>query len=251
MEQPEPIAHNLTTLARRVRDEGASVGVALDGDADRLGVMDEKGNFVSTLEVFSLLALYLLEGKGLRGDLVKGVTASMMLNKLGEKYRVGVHDMRVGFKYIGPKFAETDALLGGEESGGYAFRGHIPERDGVLSALYILEYMAKTGKTPSQLVQHLFSQVGSHYYQRRDVTFDPDHRAQIQERLRRVVDLTELAGLPVRSSDEIDGRRLIFDNAWLASRFSGTEPLLRIYCEADSRERVTQLLDAAGEYLGV
>lgn len=251
MEQPEPIAHNLTTLARRVKDDGSSVGLALDGDADRLGVIDDTGTFVSTLEVFSLLALYLLEGKGLRGDLVKGITASMMLNKLGEKYRVGVHDMPVGFKYIGPKFSEVNALLGGEESGGYAFRGHIPERDGVLSGLYVLEYLARSGKTPSQLVQHLFSQVGPHHYQRRDVTFNPEQRGQILQRLRGTADLTELAGLPVRRSDEIDGHRLIFDDAWLASRFSGTEPLLRIYCEAASRERVTKLLDAAAEYLGV
>lgn len=250
MEQPEPIAHNLTTLARRVAEDKASVGVALDGDADRLGIMDENGNFISTLEVFSLLALYLLEEKGQRGDLVKGVTASMMLNRLGEKYGVDVHDMRVGFKYIGPKFSEVDALLGGEESGGYAFRGHIPERDGILSGLYILEYMAKTGKSPSQLVENLFAQVGPHYFQRRDVTFDPEQRERIQQLLRSA-DWTELAGLPVRNSDEIDGRRLIFDDAWLAARFSGTEPLLRIYCEAQSRERMTQLLDAAAEYLGV
>ena len=119
-----------------------------------------------------------------------------------------------------------------------------------MSGLYILEYMAKTGKSPSQLVEHLFAQVGPHYFQRRDVTFDPEQREQIQQRLRSA-DWTELAGLPVRSSDEIDGRRLIFDDAWLAARFSGTEPLLRIYCEAQSRERMTQLLDAAAEYLGV
>jgi phosphomannomutase len=250
MEQPEPIAHNLTALSGRVREEGASVGLALDGDADRVGLMDEKGNFISTLEVFSLLALYLLEGKGQRGDLVKGVTASQMLNKLAQKYGIGVHEMRVGFKFIGPKMSEVNALMGGEESGGFAFRGHIPERDGILSGLYILEYMAHTGQTPSQLVEHLFAEVGPHYYQRRDVTFSPQDRERIQQRLRSA-DLTELAGMPVRSSDEIDGRRLMFDDAWLASRFSGTEPLLRIYCEADSRENVTKLLDAAQEYLGV
>ena len=250
MEQPEPIAHNLTALAQRVRDEGAAVGLALDGDADRLGVMDEKGNFISTLEVFSLLALYLLEVKGQRGDIVKGVTASQMLNKLAQKYGVGVHEMRVGFKYIGPKFSEVNGLIGGEESGGYAFRGHIPERDGILSGLYVLEYLAKTGKTPSQLVEHLFEEVGPHYYQRRDFSFNPQDRERIQQLLRSP-DLTELAGMPVRGSDEIDGRRLFFDNAWLASRFSGTEPLLRIYCEADSSQKVNQLLDAAAQYLGV
>jgi phosphomannomutase len=250
MEQPEPIAHNLTTLSRRVRDEGAVVGLALDGDADRLGLMDEKGNFISTLEVFSLLALYLLEVKDQRGDIVKGVTASQMLNKLAQKYGVGVHEMRVGFKYIGPTFSEVNGLIGGEESGGYAFRGHIPERDGILSGLYVLEYMARSGKSPSQLVEHLFEQVGPHYYQRRDFTFNPQDRERIQQLLRSP-DLTELAGMPVRGSDEIDGRRLFFDNAWLASRFSGTEPLLRIYCEADCLERVNQLLDAAYQYLGV
>ena len=250
MEQPEPIAHNLTALVERIRRDGAAVGIALDGDADRVGLVDEAGNFVSTLEVFSLLALYLLEHKGQRGALVKGVTSSMMLNKLGEKFGVDVHEMKVGFKYIGPRMSEVDGLMGGEESGGFAFRGHIPERDGILSGLYVLEYMARTGLTPSQLVQGLFSQVGPHYYQRRDVAFDPAEREAIQSRLQDG-GLTELAGMPVLGSDEIDGRRLRFDNAWLASRFSGTEPLLRIYCEAESPQKVTELLDAASVYLGV
>lgn len=250
MEQPEPIAHNLTELSQLVPSTGASVGIALDGDADRVGLIDETGKFVSTLEVFSLLAFYLLEEKKLTGDLVKGVTASMMLNKLGEQYGVGVHEMKVGFKYIGPRFSEVDGLIGGEESGGFAFRGHIPERDGILSGLFLLEYMAKTGKTPSQLVRGLFDRVGAHHYHRRDVTFDAAQRETIEQRLA-AGDLTELAGIPIRSSDEIDGRRLRFDHAWLASRFSGTEPLLRIYCEAETPELVTELLDAAQEYLGV
>ena len=250
MEQPEPIAPNLAGLLAAVPAQGAAAGIALDGDADRVGLVDEQGRFVSTLEVFSLLALYLLEQKGQRGPLVKGVTSSMMLNKLGEKYGVPVPEMPVGFKHIGPKFAAVDGLMGGEESGGFAFRGHIPERDGILSALYLLEYMATTGQTPAQLVQRLFAQVGRHYYQRRDIAFDPAARPEIQARLQSG-DLTQLAGLPVVAADEIDGRRLFFDQAWLAARFSGTEPLLRIYCEAESPEQVTQLLDAAADYLGV
>lgn len=249
MDRPEPIAHNLTSLAEHLRAGDYSVGLALDGDADRFGLMDEQGNFISTQEVFSLLALYLLEYKEPRGPLVKGVTASMMLNKLGQKFGVEVYDMKVGFKYIGPKMAEVNALLGGEESGGFAFRGHIPERDGILSGLYLLEYMAQTGKSPSQLVEYLFEQVGPHYYQRRDLTFHPQARTQIEQRLYSQ-QLTELAGMRVRQSDSVDGRRLIFDNAWLASRFSGTEPLLRIYVEADRPEKVTALLDAAAAYLG-
>jgi len=139
MEQPEPIAHNLTEISSLIAKEGASVGIALDGDADRVGIMDERGGFVTTLDTFSILAQYLLEQKQNRGALVKGVTSSIALNKLGEAYGVDVHEMRVGFKNIGPKMTEVDALMGGEESGGFAFRGHIPERDGVLSGLYILE----------------------------------------------------------------------------------------------------------------
>lgn len=253
MEQPEPIAHNLTTLIERIKAGGASVGLALDGDADRVGVVDEHGRFVTTLEVFSLLALYLLENKGEKGALVKGVTSSSMLNRLGEQFGVDVHEMKVGFKYIGPRMSEVDALMGGEESGGFAFRGHIPERDGVLSGLYILEYMAKTGSTPSQLVQHLLDQVGSHYYKRRDVSFDPQDRTRIEELQRGIGDggLTEVAGLHVRQTDEIDGRRLVFDDAWLIIRFSGTEPLLRLYAEAGKPELVEALLDGAAEYLGI
>ena len=250
MEQPEPIAHNLTGLSKIIGEKRYSVGLALDGDADRLGVMDEDGVFISTLEVFSLLALYLLQEKGQRGALVKGVTSSIMLNKLGQEYGVDVHEMRVGFKYIGPKMSEVEALLGGEESGGFAFRGHIPERDGILSGLYILEYMARTGKTPSQLVANLFDQVGSYSYQRRDVVFNPQEREEIQRRIDSP-DLTELAGMPVIGSDQIDGRRLMFEDGWLASRFSGTEPLLRIYCESSTPAQVTRLLDSAAAYLGV
>ena len=250
MIQPEPIAQNLGTLLRQVPEEGASVGLALDGDADRLGVVDETGRFITTLEVFSLLAMYLLQVQGRRGPLVKGVTSSMMLNKLGEQFGVDVHEMKVGFKYIGPKMNEVDALMGGEESGGYAFRGHIPERDGILSGLLFLEYMASTGNTPSQLIEGLFQQVGPHYYHRRDVEFQAGDRERI-EGLLASENLDQLAGMTVRRSDQIDGRRLIFENAWLASRFSGTEPLLRIYAEAESPQRLTELLDAAHEYLGV
>lgn len=250
MDQPEPIANNLSRLMSMVPAQGAIVGIALDGDADRVGVVDENGAFISTLEVFSLLALYLLEHKGMRGPIVKGVTSSIMLNKLAQRYSVDVHDMRVGFKNIGPRFSEVDGIMGGEESGGFAFRGHIPERDGILSGLYMLEFMATTGRSPSHLVEELFSIVGPHFYLRRDVEFDPASRSEIQSRIESDT-LQELAGRPIRDSDGIDGKRMFFDDAWLAFRFSGTEPLLRIYCESESRAMVDELLDAAQDYLEV
>ena len=250
MEQPEPIAHNLTEIMTRIPEAGASVGIALDGDADRVGIIDERGQFITTLNVFSLLALYQLENKGQRGALVKGVTSSKMLNKMGDMFGVDVHEMRVGFKNIGPKMTEVDALIAGEESGGFAFRGHIPERDGILSGLYILEYMAVAGKTPSQLVEHLFDRVGAHYFHRRDVDFRAEDRDTIQEKVNNPA-LDRIGEFVVVDSDNIDGRRLHFEGGWIAARFSGTEPLLRIYAEANSPENVTKMLDAASEYLGV
>ncbi len=250
MAQPEPIAPNLTELMARVPGTGASIGIALDGDADRVGIIDETGGFVTTLDVFSLLALYLLEEKGLRGSLIKGVTASQALNKMGGSYGVAVHEVQVGFKHMGPRMEELNALMAGEESGGFAFRGHVPERDGILSGLFVLEYMAKTGKTVSELLRGLFDKVGPHFYHRRDIEFEANDRDRISLLVNKP-DLEHLGTYPVVSSDSIDGRRLRFDDGWLAVRFSGTEPLLRIYAEAGSPERVAGLLDAAQDYLGV
>ena len=250
MEQPEPIAHNLTEISSLIAKEGASVGIALDGDADRVGILDEQGRFVTTLDTFSILAQYLLEQKQQRGPLVKGVTSSIALNKLGQAYGVDVHEMRVGFKNIGPKMTEVDALMAGEESGGFAFRGHIPERDGILSGLYFLEYMATTGDSPTQLLQRLIDKVGPHSYHRRDIEFQPSDRGNILQKLNNP-GLTEISGVKILDSDSIDGRRFHIDDGWLAVRFSGTEPLLRIYAEAATQDMVNRLLDGAMEYLAV
>ena len=249
IERPEPVAINLGKLSRLVVDSGADVGIALDGDADRLGVIDEHGTFITPLQTFALLALFLLEQKGERGALVKSLTSTAMIDRLGEIYGVPVFETPVGFKYIGPIMLREDALAGGEESGGYGFRGHIPERDGILSGLFLLEYMIRTGKRPSELMDHLYSIVGPHHYRRRDISFPPESREALSNRLESG-ELEEVAGMPVVSTDSIDGRRFIFESkAWLLARFSGTEPLLRIYAEAGSPEVVEALLDGAQDSL--
>ena len=251
MHNPEPIAHNLTRLSQLVPEQGAHVGLALDGDADRLGVIDERGGFVTPQLVFALLAYYMLEVRGERGALVKSVTSSSMLHRLGECYGVSVFETPVGFKHICPIMMREDALLGGEESGGYAIRGHIPERDGVLCALLFLDLMRETGRTPTQLVEHLYSLVGPHYYDRRDIAFSPERREELEEQVARG-DVSNLSGIPVEEADEIDGKRFHLEGgAWLAVRFSGTEPLLRIYAEAESPQLVERLLDAAEGFLGL
>ena len=249
--QPEPIAHNLKKLSAAVRRRKADVGLATDGDADRMGVIDEKGNFVTQLQVFALLSLYLLEVRGERGPIVKTVTSTSMLYRLGELFKVPVYETTVGFKVVAPVMLAKDALIGGEESGGYGFRGHVAERDGILASLYFLDLMVKTGKTPSQLVEYLYSKVGPHYYNRADVKFPAEKRQAIVERLRHKPPQS-IEGVKVVKVDTADGFRFtLADTTWLLIRFSGTEPIMRIYAETNSPERVERLLKFGRELTGV
>ncbi|MFN3974818.1 MAG: phosphoglucomutase/phosphomannomutase family protein [Dehalococcoidia bacterium] len=251
MHNPEPIAPNLLPLTEAVRSHGAQVGLAFDGDADRLGVVDQHGNVLTALDTFSLLAFFLLEVRGLRAPLVKTLTSSRMLLRLAERYGVPVFETPVGFKYVAPLMLQHNALIGGEESGGFAFQGHLPERDGILSGLLFLEFMARTQKTPSQLLSTLHQAVGPHFYARRDFPFPPEQREAIRRHLEEAHPQA-LAGIPVRRKDTTDGWRWVLEGQWwLAIRFSGTEPLLRIYAEADSPQRVEALLDAGQGLAGV
>jgi len=251
MDQPEPVARNLTDLSRVVVEVGADVGLALDADADRFGLVDEKGNFITPLQVFALLALYLLESRGERGPLVKSLTASSMMYRLGEIFRVPVFETPVGFKYIGPIMGKEKALIGGEESGGFGFRGHIPERDGILSGLYLLDMMVKMGKRPSELIEYLYSRVGPHHFRRDDVHFDLEKRRAIEKRLKDVRP-DALGGTKVDRIDNMDGLRFTMeDGSWAAIRFSGTEPLLRIYVEASDLDRVDVLVSEVRGLAGI
>lgn len=251
LHNPEPIPANLQDLFGLVPRMGAQLGLATDGDADRLGACDEKGAFLNQLTVMSLLALYLLEVRGLRGPIVKTFTSSSMLNRLGERFSVPVHETPVGFKFVAPKMLETDALLGGEESGGYAFRGHVPERDGILAGLFLLDYVVQSGRTPSELVEHLFDMVGPHYYDRLDLDFPQEERARITERIQ-AHEPAQLANAKVVESRTADGFHYSLQGgAWVCVRFSGTEPIMRIYAEAGSPGQVQALIQAARALAGV
>jgi phosphomannomutase len=240
---PEPIAVNLKKLAAQIKSQKAGIGLATDGDSDRIGIIDENGRFITQLEVYALLALYLLEIRGQRGPIIKTVTATSMLYKLGELYQVPVIETPVGFKYVAPAMLAHDAIIGGEESGGYGFRGHVPERDAILAGLYFLDLVVSTGKTPSQLLDYLFSKVGPHYYNRRDFHFPEAQRLKIINCLQQAK-VDAIAGSKVAKFDTTDGFRFTLeDGSWLLVRFSGTEPLLRIYSETDTLERVETLLD--------
>ncbi len=249
--RPEPIMPHVSGLAAKVLELGADVGIATDGDADRVGIVDEKGRFLTTLQVMSLLALYLLEERGVRGTIVKTITTSSMLNRLGELYGVPVKETHVGFKYIAPIMMAEHVVIGGEESGGYGFSGHAPERDGVLAALYFLDFMARTGKKPSELLDYLFGKVGPHYFNRVDIEFPAPERETI---VRRVAGSAprDIEGVKVVQFDSDDGYRFTLEEStWLLVRFSGTEPLLRVYAESDSPERVERLLAYGRKLAGV
>jgi phosphomannomutase len=248
--QPEPIAKNLTRLSRLVVEQKADVGLATDGDADRIGIIDEKGQFLTQHQVFALLCLYLLEVRGERGAMVRTLTSTMMISRLGKLFDVPVYETPVGFKHVAPLMMEKNAIIGGEESGGYGFRGHVPERDAILAGLYFLDFMVKTGKTPSQLLNYLYSKVGPHYYDRRDFHISVTNRQTILHRLS-ASSPDSIAGSKVTKVDTTEGFRFFLsDESWLLIRFSGTEPLVRIYSEAESLDRARVLLDEGKKLIG-
>lgn len=250
MHNPEPIARNLEMTVAAVKDVDAKVALCTDGDADRIGLIDHNGRFVNQLETYALLAYYLLEVRGERGPMVKSVTTTSMIWKLGEAYGVPVYETAVGFKHLGPKMVESDAIIAGEESGGFAFRGHLPERDGVLSGLYILDLMAQRGKDLPALIEEVFAKVGAHYYDRIDITLTDGDRDRIAALLPSL-DPKELAGIPVESCDRTDGLRFMLpEGAWALIRLSGTEPLMRIYTEVLRQDQVQPVLQAVRECTG-
>lgn len=243
MSRPEPIVPNVDHGLSFVKTLEADVAVITDGDADRVGFGDENGTFIDQLRVYGLLGYYLLEVRGERGAIVKTISTTKMLNKLGAIYNVPVIETGVGFKYVAPKMVETDALIGGEESGGYAFRGHVPERDGIVAGLYLLDLMVRTGKKPSQLLDLLFEKVGPHFYNRVDSTFDQARTQEIQQNVAKARP-SKINGRSVTEISTIDGYQYhLDDGSWMLIRFSGTEPIIRVYCETPNEASLSPILE--------
>ena len=241
MSRPEPIPPNVNVGLQETLRRGADVLIITDGDADRLGLGDENGQFIDQLRVYGLLAFYLLEVRGMRGPIVKTLSTTTMLEKLGKIYDVPVYETGVGFKYVAPKVLETNAIIGGEESGGYAFRGHVPERDGILAGLYILDMMVKMKSKPSQLLEALFRKVGYHYYDRIDTPFKGDRTAREQAILN--AKPSTVGGLKVLGLDTTDGFKFkLEDGGFMLIRFSGTEPIMRVYTETTHKNKVQDIL---------
>ncbi len=242
MKRPEPIQPNIDVGLQTVKDTHSDVLLILDGDADRCGFGDENGVFINQLQAYGLLAYYLLEVRGMRGPIVKTLSTTSMLEKLGEIYKVPVYQTGVGFKYVAPKMIETDAMIGGEESGGYAFRGNVPERDGILAGIYFLDMMVRLKKKPSELLKILFDKVGAHYYDRVDTAFKGDRKEK--EKMILNANPVSIGGLKVKNLDTTDGYKFnMEDGGWMLIRFSGTEPIMRVYCETTHQDKVKAILD--------
>ncbi len=242
---PEPIGENLEELQVLVGSGRYRVGLALDGDADRIGAVDEQGDFFSSHGIFTLLLKHLVERKGRRGGVVKTVSTTRLVDCLAGQYRLPLLETPIGFKHICELMLERDILIGGEESGGLGVAGHIPERDGILMGLLLLETIAVTGKGLREQLDEVMAEHGRFAYRRIDTHTGPDEKEQLLTRLRNEPPDT-IAGRRVSTTNFSDGFKFIFDNGdWLLIRPSGTEPVLRLYSEAGTPEMVETLLRGA------
>jgi alpha-D-glucose phosphate-specific phosphoglucomutase len=240
---PEPILPNLKNLQEKVVKYKADLGLAIDGDGDRVGAFDEKGNFLDPHRIFSLLVYYLLKDKNKKGDIAKTVNTTFCVNKIAEREGIKLHEVKVGFKHIAELMLKEDILIGGEESGGIAFKEHIPERDGILASLLLAEMVANKKMKISQIYEKLSEEFGNFYYKRYDYKTTPEKTKAVIEFLSKN-SFEKIAEQPVESVNNIDGFKYILQNGdWLMIRPSGTEPLIRIYAETQSQKFLSDLIE--------
>ncbi|MBB5064333.1 phosphoglucomutase/phosphomannomutase family protein [Granulicella mallensis] len=255
---PEPILPHIAATQKAVVAEKCAAGLITDGDADRIGAVDEHGNVVDAHKIFSVLLQWLLERKQWPGDVTRAFNTTKMLDRIAAKYGRTLHEHGIGFKYVVDLMLEKDIMIGGEESGGVGISKHLPERDGLLNSLLLANVMADEKKTLGELVAALQQEYGEHQYGRVDMHIDEDLK---QSAIRRAkAGVAEVAGLKVLRIETLDGIKFFLENpacadkpkaaeTWVLFRASGTEPLLRVYCESCSQESVQQVLKAAQAFV--
>jgi phosphoglucomutase len=245
---PEPDDHLLEDLRKKMRETGANIGIATDGDADRFGIVDTDGTFLQPNYVIALLFDYLVESRGWKNGVAKSVATTNLINALAKARGVPLYETPVGFKYIGELIMQDKIAIGGEESAGLSIRHHVPEKDGVLAGLLCCEMVAKRGKPLGEQLRALCNQVGSYYPLRENFRLTPEVKAKFTEKLRS--DPKEFSGRKVLSVVRIDGLKLVLDDgSWVCYRLSGTEPVVRAYSEARSERDLEQLSAAAKQWI--
>ena len=250
---PEPIELNLKELAEKVKAEKALMGIALDGDADRIGIVDDTGRYFTPCQVFPLVIQYLVEQKKLKGKIVQSVSLGYLSKRMAKAYGVEFEEMPVGFKHVAEALNAGQAVIAGEESGGYAWKGGLPERDGLVTALLFLEMCTALGKTPSQLYKGIEEKYGKSYFKRIDYKLHkaiPDKTIFTTKLVKKMP--KKVLGHEIKELIQIDGLKIILDDdAWILMRPSGTEPLMRVYAESDSEKRTDELLQLTTKWVSV
>jgi phosphoglucomutase len=245
---PEPDDHLLEDLRKKMRETGAQIGIATDGDADRFGIVDADGTFLQPNYIIALLFDYLVETRGWKNGVAKSVATTNLINALAQKHGVELYETPVGFKYIGELIMQDKIAIGGEESAGLSIRHHVPEKDGVLAGLLCCEAVARRGKPLGEQLNELCNQVGSYYPERQNFRLTPEVKAKFTEKLRS--DPREFCGHPVGKVVRTDGLKLVFsDGSWVCYRLSGTEPVVRVYAEARSQKGLEKLSTAAKHWV--
>jgi phosphomannomutase len=245
---PEPDDHLLEDLRVKMREIGAGIGIATDGDADRFGIVDEDGTFLQPNYVIALLFDYLVETRGWKNGVGKLVATTNLINALAEKHGIELHETPVGFKYIGELIKEDKILIGGEESAGLSIRKHVPEKDGVLAGLLCCEMVARRGASLGTQLKQIFAKVGSYFFLRENFRLTAEVKEKFTEKLRS--DPSEFHGIKVARVVRVDGLKLVLaDGSWVCYRLSGTEPVVRVYSEARSREGLAKLSAAAKAWI--
>ncbi len=246
--RPEPSAEYLEPLAARIKETGAHLGLAVDADADRFGVMDGEGRYYDPNLLLGLLFDHLIRTRGWEGGVARSVATSHLVDKIAAAHGRPVFETKVGFKHLGEYIANGQALMVGEEAEGFSMKGHLPEKDGILACLLVAEMVAKTGKSLPELRDDLFSRVGPVYTQRLDLRLPPEAKARFLEKVKTPPDT--FAGLKVVDHVTLDGDKYLLENgSWVCFRPSGTEPVVRFYLEAASNEELERLRMAGGALL--
>ena len=245
---PEPDDHWLEDLRKKMRQTGAQIGIATDGDADRFGIVDSDGTFLQPNYVIALLFDYLVESRGWKNGVAKSVATTNLINALAKKHDVELYETPVGFKYIGELIMQDKIAIGGEESAGLSIRHHVPEKDGLLAGLLCCEAVARRGRSLGEQLKTICNQVGSYYPQRENFRLTPEVKTKFTEKLRS--DPRDFCGHPVGQVVRTDGLKLLFeDGSWVCYRLSGTEPVVRVYTEARSEQGLEKLSTAAKHWI--
>lgn len=248
---PEPVQKNLSEICNDIKTGNFNIGIVTDGDADRIAIIDENGDFLDAQKTFALLLKYLFEKKKLTGKVVRGFSTSELIKKYCEKNNIELVTVPIGFKHISKIMIEDDVMIGAEESGGIGIKGHLPERDGIYNGMLYLELLAEFGKSISEMKKELDDEFGKYFYQRNDVHTTEEKKQNALKSCKAKKAGDEIGGKKILSIDDLDGFKFYFENGWVIVRASGTEPLLRIYCETTGTDHTKEILTKTIDQLGI